>query len=357
MTSSPLNDETPLPPPTEIEEAALAWFARCQRGLTAEQETAFQTWLTADPRHAELFNELDGTWALLGRAGSLAPATMTLVPPTRARWLRPLVYWGFSVAAAVALTITYITWWRPAHYTGETATAIGALHIIHLPDGSVVTLNTDSAIATIFTPGERRVKLERGEAHFAVAKNAARPFIVEAGGVAVRAVGTAFNVHLEDKGVEVLVTEGKVRVDDAMSGKSLLAQPVDLNAAALPGMGNPVLASGQKVVVALPAPVPRVENHLAEAAATAVSSEEMQRKLAWQHRRMDFELATLGEIVADFNRYNTHKLIIGDPALAERRFGGSFRPDDQAGFVRILQENFGVTVRETDAATILYAGR
>jgi transmembrane sensor len=337
-----------------MEEAALAWFARCQRGLSAEQEIEFQDWLTADARHAALFNELDGTWELLGRAGGAAP--LAVAGNRRPSWRARLVRLGLPLAAAAALTLGYLAWWRPAHYAGETVTEVGAMRILRLPDGSLVTLNTDSAVAAAFTPAERRIRLERGEAHFAVAKNPDRPFIVEAGGVSVRAVGTAFNVRLEGRAVEVLVTEGKVRVDDTMSGQSLLAPPAGVSEGVLPALGHPVLTSGQKVVVALPAPVARIESPLGDITPTAVSAGEIQRKLSWQERRLDFELATLGEIAAEFNRYSRHQLVIGDPALAQRRFGGSFKPDDQAGFVRMLRENFGVTVDETETATVLRAG-
>jgi len=65
------------------------------------------------------------------------------------------------------------------------------------------------------------VRLVRGEAHFTVAKNPARPFIVEAGGVAVRAVGTAFDVRHADGAIEVLVTEGKVHVRAARAARRI----------------------------------------------------------------------------------------------------------------------------------------
>ena len=351
MSSSYPPHAAPLPAPSETEEAALAWFARCQRGLSEPQEAEFQQWLGADPRHAALFNELDGTWALLGRAGELAPVAMAA--PPRSGWSSRLARLGLPLAAAAALALAYAAWWRPAHYSGATTTEVGALRVLHLPDGSLVTLNTDSAVAAAFSPDERRVRLERGEAHFVVAKNPARPFIVEAGGVSVRAVGTAFNVRLDAKAVEVLVTEGKVRVDDTVSGQSLLARPTGLTGEALTDLGQPVLVSGQKVSVALPTPV---ATRLRETTATPVSTEEIHRELAWQERRLDFELATLDEIVAEFNRYSHHRLVVDDPALAQKRFGGSFKPDDQAGFVRMLQENFGVRVEESEAATVLRSG-
>jgi transmembrane sensor len=334
-----------------MEEAALAWFSRCRQGLSAEQETEFQNWLTADPRHAALFNEFDGTWELLGRVGAATPMAVTERP--RPHWRRPLFQVGM---AAVALVFTYLSWWRPSHYAGEVGTAVGAVRTLPLPDGSVVVINTDSAVAVAFTPQERRVTLRRGEAHFTVARNADRPFIVEARGVAIRAVGTAFKIHLWDKAVEVLVTEGKVRVDDAISGQSLLARPRQGSSETLPALGPPVLASGHKVMVALPAPVVAVESRLAEVVVTKVSHEEAQRALAWRERRLDFELAPLSEIVTEFNRHNRHQLVIGDAALAHKRFGGSFKSDDPEGFVRMLQESFGLIVEESEAATVLRTG-
>jgi transmembrane sensor len=354
MSSLRLDQQTPLPAPTAMEEAALAWFAQCQRGLSDEQEIQFQEWLSADPQHATLFNELHGTWSLLGRVQdeSKIPAN----PAPRSRWRARMIRFGRPLAAAATFAVAYLAWWRPTHFTGEIATEVGALRVLTLPDGSLVTLNTDSEVSAAFTPSERRIRLERGEAHFVVAKNPRRPFIVEAGGVSVRAVGTAFNVRFNAKAVEVLVTEGKVRVDDAASGKSLLARPDGVDSGSLGALGDPVLTSGHKVLVALPAPVTPVETVLQVTAGRPVSADEMQRELAWQDRRLEFDLATLDEIAAEFNRYSRHKLVIADEALGQRRFGGSFRPDDQAGFVRMLQENFGVVAQETEAATVLRAG-
>lgn len=351
MRPSPLSQVTPLPPPTESEAAALAWFSRCRQGLSVEQEAEFQNWLAADPRHAALFNEFDGTWELLGRVSQSTPMAIPTTPSSF-RWA-PIVRLGLSVAAAAVLVVSYFSWWRPAHYSGAASTAVGALRSLHLPDGSRVILNTDSALTAVYTPEQRRITLERGEAHFAVAKNPDRPFIVEVGGIAVRAVGTAFKVHLETKAVEVLVTEGKVRVDDALTGKSLLMSPAGAKHELQPALGQPVLATGQKIVLALPTPVATPAISRGEVRAIPVSREEIQRELAWQERRLEFELATLGEIAAEFNRYNHHQLVIGDPDLAQKRFGGSFRPDDLAGFVRMLQQNFGVAVDETERATVL----
>ena len=79
--------------------------------------------------------------------------------------------------------------------------------------------------------------------------------------------------------------------------------------------------------------------------------------LAWQSRRLEFSDTPLGEMVAEFNRYNRHKLVVVDPDLAAKRFGGSFRPGDWAGFVRILHDNFGLSAEETEDQTLLRAAR
>jgi transmembrane sensor len=115
------------------------------------------------------------------------------------------------------------------------ATGVGEFQKLALPDGSVVDLNTDSKVDVTFTPSERRVQLAHGEAHFSVAKDPARLFVVEAHGVAVVAVGTAFAVRLRSESVEVLVCEGRVRVNDVRRRVSLLSVPaVQTNDAAEP---------------------------------------------------------------------------------------------------------------------------
>ena len=102
-----------------------------------------------------------------------------------------------AVAAAAALVLA-AGWWTlrsvvslppAAHYV----TTVGGYERVMLADGSVLELNGDTEAEVRFTAAERRVRLARGEAHFTVAKNSARPFWVEANDVAVRAVGTAFN--------------------------------------------------------------------------------------------------------------------------------------------------------------------
>lgn len=212
-------------------------------------------------------------------------------------------------------------------------TEVGGFRRYELPDGSVATLNTDSRIEVGYTESERRVALVRGEAHFEVMKDKVHPFIVSAGGVDVRAVGTAFNVRYRAEGVEVMVTEGKVAVAGPEAPKAVTqgdVTPVKGEAA------EPLyLIAGERTVVSLapdqpPAPV------------VTVAPSEIKQALAWQERRLEFEETPLALMVEEINRYNRTKLVIADPRLAGRTFGGSFPSGDYEAFVRLLEQNFGV---------------
>jgi transmembrane sensor len=209
---------------------------------------------------------------------------------------------------------------RAIEVTAEVAALAAPCERRTLEDGSVVDLNRGAAVEVDFTATERRVTLVRGEANFTVAKDVARPFIVTAGGVAVRAVGTVFNVRLGGAGVEVVVAEGRVQVD-APGGA---AQD-----------GAQVLAVGQSAVVPL-----------AKVAATpqivTLTEAQLAARLAWQPRLLDFTNAPLSEIVADFNRRNPVQLVVGEPALGGLRLSAAFRSDNVEGFVRLMESDFGM---------------
>jgi transmembrane sensor len=359
--------------PTAQEQRALAWVVDCDRGLEPAQERELAAWLDAEPRHRALFEEFGGTWTLLGR-GREAPRAAVAVPggvlvpfeaqrPKSAARHRARVA-GLSLAAAAAVALAYVGAARREQHAAAIATDVGASRVLTLPDRSAVQLNTDSVLVTAFTATERRVRLTQGEAYFKIAKDRARPFIVEAAGVAVRAVGTEFNVRMRADSVEVLVTEGKVRVgSETPPAKPMLAPPrgaasspsLAAESGAAAAAGHTDVSAGERVVVSVAvhpsdAPPPPLT-------VGRVPADEARRVLAWQQRRLDFSETTLGEMVAEFNRYNRHKLAVPEAELAALRFGGSFRPDDRVGFVRMLRENFGITAEEGDNLTILRTAR
>jgi transmembrane sensor len=319
--------------------------------MTDTEEIQFADWITADPRHLTALQDAEAAWRKLDALGKLAaapatpdpdflaPAYPTPSPQRRSPWI---TWFPAGLAAAAALVFAVLNWPAASEqpFTEVATTSVGALRTLNLPDGSVIQLNTDSEVNVDYTPAERRVELLRGEAHFTVAKNPDRPFIVSANRVAVRAVGTAFNVRLEPSRVEVLVTEGKVAVNDKTSGETLLAST------ALKSVEPPVLFAGQRAVVSIDAQPEPI-------AIAALHEREIVRALSWQEKRLEFVSTPLSEVVAEFNRYNAHKLVIADPKLADLKFGGIFRPDAAETAVRMLETNFGVVAERRGSETLL----
>ena len=317
-----------------IEQTAADWLILHDRGLNPAQQQEFERWLRSDERHAAVYAELAETWSLVGQVRDVAPLSVPFPTAIPRRHNRRL-FLSLAAAASVALAFFLA---RPAatpasDFRLTASTEVGVMRKLSLPDGSWVQLNTDSAIAVQFTAGERRVQLVRGEAHFQVAKNPACPFVVNAGAVNVRAVGTAFDVRRRPEAVEVLVTEGKVQVNDSVEGRSRLP-------ARAAHEGPAYLVAGERAYISTGATDPTVK-------VVAVAPLEIGQVLAWQSHRLEFVATPLAEMVEEFNRYNRHKLVIADPRLAARRFGGTFPAGDYEEFVRLLESNFGV-VAERD---------
>ncbi|MBI4626645.1 MAG: FecR domain-containing protein [Verrucomicrobia bacterium] len=342
-----------------IELTAAEWLVRRDRGLNPAQEVEFARWLAADERHSRMFGKLTQTWGLLDQV----PAARVPLPSHHRR-SRGWVYG--TLAAAAALTVAFValdSTVQPAAtpLVQSAGTPVGGFEKIDLPDGSVVHLNTASAVKVAFTTTERRVLLLHGEANFTVAKDRARPFVVRAGPVDVRAVGTVFNVRCDSAAVEVLVTEGKVRVEDAASGRSLLAPKLTPAATAIAApvpsspdpatdstaMGAPLLLQGHRLTI------PTTVSTTVAIAPVAVAPDEAARALAWQSRRLEFSAEPLTKVVAEFNRYNRHQLVIEDSDLGTQRFGGKFPAHDIESFVRLLELNFGVAIERRESTTVL----
>ena len=338
--------------PTADEQAA-DWLIRRDRGLTPGEQDAYLQWLAADPRHGDALARQQATWRELDLLADWRPEhapdpnSALLAPPrapTRRPWFR-LAPVSFAAAAGVAL-VFFLN--RETH--SPSATESAALTVATgyekrvLADGSVLELNRGASVSVEYTTAERRVRLLSGEAHFTVAKNPARPFIVSAAGVETRAVGTAFNVRLASTAVEVLVTSGKVAVSEN-GGPALVAGPERIASdrrEGRPAGGSPtLLVARERLTVPLASALsaPAAQPVLTP---VAVTPDEIARSLAWQPRLLEFSAAPLAEVVAEFNRHNTVQLSLADPALASLPVTASFRSDNALGFVRLLEATAGV---------------
>lgn len=318
-----------------IEATAGVWLSLRDRGMTPTETAAFMQWLQQDARHAKVFEGLDQAWRELDQLSAVVlpnarPNADSLAPRYRRRLAKaPL----FACAAIAALAMICFTLWleHPEKHFAETA--IGAFQKVDLPDGSVAQLNTDSAIDVNMDGPERRVRVVHGEVDFAVHKDATHPFVVTADGVQVIAVGTAFNVRADPKRLEVIVTEGKVRLHQVHQAKRS-TQPLTVDPE------NPSLAAGEKASIDTRDIDVR---SLSESMRVAkISESEIRRVLAWQERRIEFDATPLNDVASEFNRYNRIKLVVTDSSLAAQTFSGTFRADGYNAFVNILEQNFGV---------------
>jgi transmembrane sensor len=321
---------------------------REERGLDAAEQDALSQWLAADPRRGDALRERRWAWREFDRIAGLpstvaaAPDPDLLAPRSIRRGAgRAMARWGaFTLAAAAASVAGWLFWPaaapQPARSTPVAlSTALAApCETRRLEDGSVVELNRGSRLTVAFTPEVRRVRLERGEAHFAVARDTARPFVVEAAGVTARAVGTAFNVRVGAAEVEIVVTEGRVEVghDDRR------ADP----------RGTPILSARQRAVVPLDTPTspPQV---------ATLSETALATRLAWQPKLLDFSDVVLGEIVRELNRRNPVQLTVDSASLRALRVNASIRSDNVEGFVRLLESTFPLRAEwrsETEIALV-----
>lgn len=235
------------------------------------------------------------------------------------------------LAMAAGLAVIAGMFWLSGDRQTEVAasryqTPVGGQRLVTLPDGSEVRLNTDSAIEVRFAAGERRVRLERGEAFFAVANDPARPFVVRAADTEARVLGTAFVVRLHAHASELLVAEGRVQFGAAAGAKSVVA------------------ASQHAMCPALSAAAPRV---------TTLEPDALARRIAWRDGRLEFHDTPLRDIVAEFNRYHRQQLVIRDAPTGAVPVGGSFAIENLDGFVRLLEAGFGVATVSRDAERIV----
>jgi transmembrane sensor len=315
--------------PERLLDEAAAWVARRDAGLPAGAEAEFQAWLRSDPRCVEALQQCVGTWARLDaprRRGAADGMVVALSSRQRRRaFNRRVALAGIAVVAAVFAVYQYNPA-APQLVAKDESTVVRRTPATSrdLPDGSVVEINQGAEIAVAYTDTARTIRLLQGEAHFDVVKDPSRPFIVEAGGVSVRAVGTAFAVRLDAAEVEVLVTEGVVSVDKPAGADTSAAE---LFARA----GASQVPAGGRVLVRL--------NAAAEdqPVVGTVTAPELEQKLAWRTPRLEFSGTRLAEAVSQLNRHNRIKLVIEEASLAEMRISGNVRIDNPEGFVRMAE--------------------
>lgn len=303
----------------DIEADAARWVVRVDRDPDARPE--LEAWLAGDRRRMGAYARAEAGWKHLDRASVLAVEA----PQARPRLRRRGVIGGLgALAAGLAAAVV-----APRLLAQRYGTALGEIRRVPMADGSVAAINTSSELEVSMQPRLRAVKLARGEAWFAVAKDPGRPFVVESGPVRVRAVGTAFSVRRREGGSDILVTEGVVEV----WSKDGRTPPRRVAA------GERVFADNGAGVLSPPK-----------------ADADLTRQLAWRDGQIVLDGQTLAEAAAEFNRYNDRKIEVADARLADERFVGWFRTNDPEGFAEAAATTFNGRVSLRGDAIVLRGG-
>ncbi|WP_246666091.1 FecR family protein [Aquamicrobium sp. LC103] len=307
----------------EILEEAMDWFLRLRAGGGGAEEREFALWLSRSAAHREAWEKAGRTWEAMGevpaahqhlwRRRGQAPA------PAAGRRRR---IWGAGLGAALAASLvlglagpSVLLAFRADHRT-ETA----ELRTVALEDGSTVELGAASAIETDFSAEERRVTLLSGEAFFDVSRDPARPFTVEAGGIRVAVIGTAFDVRLSETQTTVQLARGVVGI--SVAGASAVTTE---------------LSPGEMAIVA----------H-ADGSITRrnIAPEDIA---AWRDGRLFVDDVTIAEVVEELRRYHGAWIGIADSTLAGRRVTGLYDLTDPDRALEALVEPHGGKVHRVSA--------
>lgn len=329
-----------------LQEQACEWISRIDRGLNSEEQKALAQWVAQSEQHQTMLFEMASLWddlSVMRQLSGLFPLAEKKESSSainkRAQYL--------AVAASLAFLSSLVLSWlllKPSQQAFEAyaqsesryETDVGQQKTITLEDGSLVSLNTSSSLDVVFSEQLRTINVVRGEAHFQVAQDAERPFVVSAGQNKVTAIGTAFNVQLlEDQRFELLVTEGKVLVSEI--NQAMPENIRQLKSQDFEALGT-IMQSGDTAVF---------KGLLAENRDN-LSLDQVQRNLSWQQGMLVFHGEVLEQALTEMSRYTENQFIIDDESLKSLRVAGYFKVGDTDGLLHALQNNFQIEHRKTN---------
>ena len=317
-----------------VDTQASEWLAKLDAEAPgSDVRREFNRWIQEDPSHRQAFEAMVAfyddmnvlTQAVLPRELQADnPAPVTPHSTQAGGW------WQAPRLAACAVVLAMAVWFVPGLLPQDKLyiTQIGEQRPLQLADGSRVLLNTNSRLRVDYSRGIRRLDLLQGEAHFEVEHDPARPFEVHTGKGLVRAVGTAFTVHIQPRGVEVLVTDGVIELDQAEPPTTQVASAAPNRASAV-GLQVP---AGKVVVYE--------QEALAQLSLTKV--ELMEEQVAWQKGLLVFNNRHLSEVVAEVSRYTSLKIVIPERAMRELKVGGLFAVGDTESLFEALRDGFDI---------------
>lgn len=323
-----------------LEDEASEALLRPTRGeWTVGDQARHEARLRSDPEYAAVYRKVEKVWSSLDahaespqlkrrRAEALAYANSlgSARQSVSKRW--------FQVAAAcAALCIGAVVWLvTPASHRPESyRTEIGELRTLQLEDGSSISMDATTRLRVSYSPEERCIELQEGQAQFSVAHDAKRPFKVKAGARTIVALGTVFTVEFVDRHVRVAMMEGKVAVIDSQLPVSN-AEPMPADAIQL--------STGEELRISQ------------AGRATLTPEADLEAATAWRDGKIIFRAESLHEAVRRLNRYSKTQIEIVDPVLAGEPISGVFEAGNTPRFVAALQQSLPIAVESADEARI-----
>lgn len=315
----------PAMPSGDPAEQAIYWLTWLSSGEASDDDRrAFDRWLNADSAHQTAWDKAQLLWQDVSRlteadlTADIASKSLKGVP-SKKRGL----YCGLGMAACLLLSVVLWTGGVP-YYLADYRTATGEQRQLMLGDGSLVQLNTDSAISVDYSASLRRLILHRGEAWFKVTADPARPFEVETDYGTVRALGTAFDVDNGNGQITVTVYEHAVRVRlrDGEQVERLLE--------------GSALSFGQDII-------------------NFEQRADLAKASAWRQQRMIFQNRPLQDVIHELNRYRKGRIVIADESLNPLPLTGVFDTDSPEEALQMIRQSLKLSeYRITDRLVFLY---
>ena len=339
-----------------VEEAAAYWVVRLDApSCRPADRAAFERWRATHASHAEAYARARRALAIVDQnldsveLMDLGERVFEEAGTSRRPFFR---FAGIGLAVACAMVLGAVPFLQNGVEPGidqqlrtverSFETVVGERSTVVLPDASVVTLNTDSLVEVphVGKADVRRLILVRGQAHFAVEKDP-RPFEVLAGGQQIVALGTAFDVRIdEDLGVLVTLVEGRVsvsggRVQDAAA---VLPPPGSVHGASGgQASARTVLREGEQLIARPDAP-------------PEVIVADVEQVAGWREGQLVFRDDPLRNVVKEINRYSTKKLVVDDDERLDGiQIGGVFKAGSTESFVAAVEELYPVQAHRVAA--------
>jgi transmembrane sensor len=339
----------------EIKQQAGEWLIKIDQGKLSEfEEIQFQEWISLSSFHKQYMEKLAKNWdsmTIMQELGELFPLdsfNASLGAKENAA-NKPILTLTNSLAfCSVFFICTFIFLFMPNETTLPPqyfATDIGQQANFNLSDGTTLTLNTNTKVEVDFSGDLRKIKLMKGEANFDVAKNPKRPFVVYAGDGVVWAVGTSFNVKYALDKIDVVVSEGVVKVFSYVQDSMQLPKLSHIdNATATEAKMEleAIVTAGQKV---------SYREKIIES--KELESELMEQDLAWQSGVLLFNDDTLEQALVEIGRYTDKQLVITDQSIKDLMIGGRFKTNDVLSLLESFSVVFDIKVTQYDDKILL----